>query len=67
MVGRGNSKFFGAESGVKRACIYYTIIGTLKECKLSVFETLTCLIRELDNGNKEYDGLVSKVFVPQNI
>ena len=66
-VGRSNSKFFGAESGVKRACIYYTIISTLKECKLSVLDTLTYLIRELDNGNKDYDGLVSRVFVPQTI
>lgn len=66
-VGRSNSKCFGAESGVKRACIYYTIISTLKECKLSVLDTLTYLIRELDNGNKDYDGLVSRIFIPQTI
>lgn len=36
-------------------------------CKLSVLDTLTYLIRELDNGNKDYDGIVSRVFIPVTI
>jgi len=39
----------------------------IKEYKLSVLEILTYLIRELDSGNKDYDGFVSKVFAPQAI
>lgn len=64
-VGRSNSKSFGAETGVQRACTYYTIISSLKECGMPVLDTLSYLIRELMNGNEDYDGLVSKVLVPK--
>ncbi len=58
---------FGSEEGVEVATTYYTLIETAKMNDLSPMDYLTHVFRQLMEGNKDYESLLSGKLAVQTI
>ena len=57
-VHRKNAVSFGSEDGVKEACVYFTLCETCKQCGINFKEHITHVVKEIMNGNTNYETLV---------
>ena len=53
-----NSIHFGSETGVQTATIFYTIIESCKMSGISPLAYLTHVLRQLRDGNRDYEALL---------
>lgn len=66
-IGRKNTLFFGSEEGVEVATTSFTLIETAKQNNLSLQDYLTHVFRQLMEGNKDYESLLSGKLALQTI
>ena len=61
-LGRKNSEHFGSEDGVRTACVYYTIVSTLREWKIDVKQYLVDFFTECIKGINDYAPFDPEVY-----
>ena len=49
---------FGSEDGVKEACVFFTLCETCKQYGINFKEYITHVVKEIINGNTNYETLV---------
>ena len=57
-VHRKNAVSFGSEDGVKEACVFFTLCETCKQYGINFKEYITHVVKEIINGNTNYETLV---------
>ena len=57
-VHRKNAVSYGSEDGVKEACVFFTLCETCKQYGINFKEYITHVVKEIINGNTNYETLV---------
>ena len=57
-VHRKNAVSYGSEDGVKEACVFLTLCETCKQYGINFKEYITHAVKEIINGNTNYETLV---------
>ena len=57
-VHRKNAVSYGSEDKVKEACVFFTLCETCKQYGINFKEYITHAVKEIINGNTNYETLV---------